>query len=150
MTKRSTKRSTKKTARSRKTIKVVMIGAGGRARSAHYPSLRDMKDVKMVGVCELNEARMNQVAEEYNIPGQYTNYVEMIEKEKPDVVYAIMPPHHVFDLAANIMDMGVNIVIEKPPSVTTEQAKQMALSLTHQHFGIPSLEACSVMHVQAL
>ena len=39
-----------------------------------------MKDVKMVGVCELNEVRMNQVAEEYNIPGQYTNYVEMIEK----------------------------------------------------------------------
>jgi len=126
-TKRSAKKSTRKTARSRKTIKAVMIGAGGRARGAHYPSLRDMKDVKMVGVCELNEARMNQVAQEYDIPGQYTNYVEMIEKEKPDVVYAIMPPHHIFDLAASIMEMGVHIVVEKPPSVTSEQARQLAL-----------------------
>ncbi|MDP6042668.1 MAG: Gfo/Idh/MocA family oxidoreductase [Candidatus Latescibacteria bacterium] len=126
MAKKSAKKSAKKP-RTRKTVKVAMIGAGGRARSVHYPSLRDMKDVKMVGVCELNEARMNEVAQEYDIPGQYTNYVQMIEKEKPDVVYAIMPPHHVYDLAANIMDMGINIVIEKPPTVTTEQAKQMAL-----------------------
>ena len=132
MAKKPPKRSTKKTnkkksTRSRKTVKVVMIGAGNRARGAHYPSLRDMKDVKMVGVCDLDEVRMKQVAEEYDIPGQYTNYVEMIEKEKPDVVYAIMPPHHIFDLSVNVMERGVNLVIEKPPSVTSEQARQMAL-----------------------
>ena len=56
----------------------------------------------------------------------YEDFRAMIEKEKPDVVYAIMPPHHVYDLAANIMDMGINIVIEKPPTVTTEQAKLSA------------------------
>ncbi len=118
----------KKTAKTfaRKVVKVAMIGAGGRARSVHYPSLRDMDDVAMVAVCELNDARMNQVAEEYDIPAQYTDYVAMIEREKPDVVYAIMPPHHVYDLAANIMDMRVHLIIEKPPSVTTEQARQMA------------------------
>ena len=117
----------KKTASSQKVVKVAMIGAGGRSRSVHYPSLNDMDDVKMVAVCELNEVRMIEVAGEYDIPARYTNYVTMIEREKPDVVYAIMPPHHIYDLAANIMEMGVNIIIEKPPSVTTEQAKQMAL-----------------------
>ena len=117
----------KKTASSQKVVKVAMIGAGGRSRSVHYPSLNDMDDVKMVAVCELNEVRMMEVTGEYDIPARYTNYVTMIEREKPDVVYAIMPPHHIYDLAANIMEMGVNIIIEKPPSVTTEQAKQMAL-----------------------
>ena len=117
----------KRVASSSEGVKVAMIGAGGRARSAHYPSLRDMADVAIVAVCDLNEARMNQVAEEYGIPAQYTDYEAMIEREKPDVVYAIMPPHHVYDLAANIMEMGVHLVIEKPPAVTTEQANQMAL-----------------------
>ena len=117
----------KNTANSQQVVRVAMIGAGGRSRSVHYPSLRDMEDVKMVAVCELNEVRMMEVSGEYDIPARYTNYMTMIEREKPDVVYAIMPPHHVYDLAANIMDMGVNIIIEKPPSVTTEQAKQMAL-----------------------
>ncbi len=117
----------KKTVSSQKVVKVAMIGAGGRSRSVHYPSLNDMDDVKMVAVCELNEVRMMEVTGEYDIPARYTNYVTMIEREKPDVVYAIMPPHHIYDLAANIMEMGVNIIIEKPPSVTTEQAKQMAL-----------------------
>ena len=117
----------KRVASSSEGVKVAMIGAGGRARSAHYPSLRDMADVAIVAVCDLNEARMNQVAEEYGIPAQYTDYAAMIEREKPDVVYAIMPPQHVYDLAANIMEMGVHLVIEKPPAVTTEQANQMAL-----------------------
>lgn len=111
----------------KKTVKVAMIGAGGRATSVHYPSLRDMKDVSLVGVSELNEARMQKVADQFGIKGCYTNYVEMIEKEKPDAVYAIMPPHHLYDVAATVIQMGCHLFIEKPPAVTTEQARQLAI-----------------------
>ena len=116
----------------KKTIKVAMIGAGGRATSVHYPSLRDMVDVSLVGVSELNEARMQKVADQFGIKGCYTNYVEMIEKEKPDAVYAIMPPHHLYDVAATVIQMGCHLFIEKPPAVTTEQARQLAI-LARKH-----------------
>lgn len=124
--KKVAKKLAKKTSRG-KTVKVAMIGAGGRAVSAHYPSLHDMKDVKIVGVSELNEDRLKSVGDQFGVKGLYTNYVEMIEKEKPDVVYAIMPPHHMYDVCATVMQMGCHLMIEKPPAVTTEQTRQMAI-----------------------
>ncbi|MGA1196442.1 MAG: Gfo/Idh/MocA family protein [Candidatus Latescibacterota bacterium] len=131
MAKRATKKTAKKS-HSRKTVKVAIIGAGGRAVSAHYPSLQDMPDVKIVGVSELNETRLQTVGAKFGIKGLYTNYVEMIEKEKPDVVYAIMPPHHMYDVCANVIQMGCHLMIEKPPFVTTEQTRQMAI-LARKH-----------------
>ncbi|MCZ6633689.1 MAG: Gfo/Idh/MocA family oxidoreductase [bacterium] len=127
MAKRAKKPNVSKKKTKRKKIRVAMIGAGGRARGAHYPSLRDIQDAKMVAVSDLNEERMDAVAKEYDIPGRYANYVEMIEKEKPDAVYVIMPPYHMFDIAATVMEMGCDLFIEKPPAVTTEQARQMAI-----------------------
>lgn len=130
MAKRASKRIAKKAAKKttrRKTVKVAIIGAGGRAVAAHYPSLRDMEDVKIVGVSELNETRLQKVGEQFGVKGLYTNYVEMIEKEKPDVVYAIMPPHHMYDVCATVIQMGCHLMIEKPPFVTSEQTRQMAI-----------------------
>jgi predicted dehydrogenase len=56
----------------------------------------------------------------------------MIEQERPEAVYAIMPPHHLYDMAATVIEMGCNLFIEKPPAVTTEQTRQLAL-LARKH-----------------
>ena len=116
--------SSKKTT---KNVRVAIIGAGGRAVSAHYPALRDIPAAEMVAVAELDEDRLQSTADQFGIEGRYTDYVAMIEKEKPDAVYAIMPPHHLYDVAATIIEMGCNLFIEKPPAVTTEQLRQLAL-----------------------
>ncbi|MDE2887901.1 MAG: Gfo/Idh/MocA family oxidoreductase [Gemmatimonadota bacterium] len=110
-----------------KTVRVAMIGAGGRATSAHYPSLKALNGVEMVAVSELSEQRMADAAARFGIPGQYPDYRQMIEKVKPDAVYTIMPPHHLYDIAATVMEAGCHLFIEKPPAMTTEQTRQMAL-----------------------
>ena len=92
-----------------------MIGAGGRATSAHYPSLKALKGVEMVAVSELSEQRMADAAERFGIQAQYSDYRQMIEKEKPDAVYAIMPPHHLYDIAATVMEMGCHLFVEETP-----------------------------------
>ena len=111
---------------SKKTVKVAIIGAGGRAASTHYPCLAQLPDCDLVAACDLSEERVAGVCEKFDIAGRYTNYQQMIEKETPDIVYAIMPPHHLYDVTANIIDMGCHVVIEKPPAVTSEQVRQMA------------------------
>ena len=125
-------RKTQSRGRSRP-VRVAMIGAGGRALSIHYPSLRDLPGAKMVSVCELDEARRQRAADEYAIPSQYADLEEMIEREKPDAVYACMPPHHLYDVCATVIEMGCNLFVKKPPAVTTEQARQLAhLARRHQ------------------
>ncbi len=114
-------------ATARRKLRIAFIGAGNRAVGSHYPSLSEMKDVGICAVCELNEERRERVAAQFKIPGQYSDYQEMVEKEKPDAVYAIMPPHHVYDIAANIIEMGCNLIIEKPPALTSEQTRQLAI-----------------------
>ena len=128
------KKTARKT-RSKKTtrkVRVAIIGAGGRALSAHYPSLRDIPAAEIIAVADLDQDRLHQAADQFDIEGRYTSPVEMIEKEKPDAVYAIMPPHHLYDVAATVIEMGCHLFIEKPPAVTTEQIRQLAL-LAHKH-----------------
>ncbi len=118
----------KKAARRRpKTIRVAFIGAGGRARLAHYPSIRDIPGAEVCAIAELDEERMKQAAAEFGVTALYTDYRPMLEREKPDVVYAIMAPHVLFDVAMDVMDRGVHLIIEKPPAITTEQTRQMAI-----------------------
>jgi predicted dehydrogenase len=117
----------RKTASRRRTVRVAFIGAGPRSVSSHYTSIRDIPGARICAIAELDEERMKQAAGQFGVKALYTDYKQMIEKEKPHVVYAIMPPHHLFDVAATVMDMGCHLVIEKPPAVATEQTRQMAI-----------------------
>ena len=110
-----------------KPIRVAMIGAGGRAVAVHYPSLRDIPGAEIVAACELNEERLHKTADTFGIEGRYTDHREMIEKEKPDAVYAIMPPHVLYDVCADVIERQCHLFIEKPPAVTTEQTRQLAV-----------------------
>ena len=124
---KTTQKGKKTSRKSRRKIRVAFIGAGGRALGSHYPSIRDIAGAEICAIAELDEERMKRAAEQFAVKGLYTDYKAMIEKERPDLVYAIMPPHHLFDVAATVMDMGRNLIIEKPPAVTSEQTRQMAV-----------------------
>ena len=109
-------------------VRVVMIGAGAMANSVHYPSLSEFKDVEMAAICDLNDERLNRTADQYNIAGRYRDYEKAIEEMDPDVVYIIMPPHHLFDLVIHALNQKRHVFIEKPPGITREQTKHMALT----------------------
>ena len=118
--------------RTRKKLRVAFIGAGGRALMAHYPSLRDIPEAELVAVAELDEQRLHKTCDLYGIKGRYSAYSQMLEREKPDAVYAIMPPHHLFDICATVIEHGCHLIIEKPPAITTEQIRQLAV-LARRH-----------------
>jgi predicted dehydrogenase len=50
----------------------------------------------------------------------------MIEQVQPDAAYILMPPHHLYDLTIDCLEMGLNVFIEKPPGLTTHQVTWMA------------------------
>jgi predicted dehydrogenase len=107
-------------------VKVAVIGAGNLANAMHYPSLTSMEDVEIVGICDLDAERLNKTGEKFGIADRFADYREMLEQTQPDAVYALMPPHHLFDVAMDVMSNGFNLFVEKPPAVTTLQAEAMA------------------------
>lgn len=107
-------------------VNVGLIGAGNMANGVHYPSLAEFPDVNMVAICDLVESKLNATADRFGIKGRYTDYREMLEKEKLDAVYILMPPHHLFDIVIYALRAKLHVFIEKPPGVTAFQTASMA------------------------
>jgi virulence factor len=106
-------------------VKVALIGAGGMANANHYPSIASFDDVSIVGLCDLDEGRLAQTAEKFAVERTFSNYRKMLEETRPDAVYVLMPPHHLFDIAMDVIEGGFALFVEKPPAVTTDQARAL-------------------------
>lgn len=109
-------------------IRVALIGAGGMANSVHYPSLAEFPDVEMVALCDLVPDKLAKTAERFGIPSTYTDYRRMLDEEDFQAIWILMPPHHLFDLVIQSVRRKKHVFIEKPPGVTAEQARMMALA----------------------
>ncbi|MAE66513.1 MAG: hypothetical protein CMJ18_19770 [Phycisphaeraceae bacterium] len=106
-------------------VNVAFIGAGGLANAMHYPSLASFEDVEIVGICDLDETRRTETAKKFSVDRTFADYREMLEQTRPDAVYALMPPYHLFDIAMNVIEGGFPVFVEKPPAVTTDQARAL-------------------------
>jgi virulence factor len=107
-------------------VRVLMVGCGGQARGVHFTSLARMEDVQFVAACDMNEKRLREVAEQYQIPKTYTNFAEMLEKEEADAVFIIMPPHLLFDLVIAALRKKLHVFVEKPAGITTTVTQAFA------------------------
>ena len=143
-------------------VNICMIGAGVMADMVHYPSLASFDDVDIAGICELDPERLHSTAEKFQIPREnryesrgYNDYQKMIEKVAPDGVYAIGPPHIMYDIWTWCLQQGVNLYIEKPMGLSIHQARALAYyaekhgnitQVSHQRRSCPLLvkmrEAC--------
>jgi len=92
-----------------------------------------MSDVEMVALCDLDEERLTKTAGRFGIERKYTDYRAMLEAEDLDAVYALMPPHQLFDPVMDVIERGKHIFIEKPPAVTSGQTRQMAVAADREH-----------------
>ena len=86
--------------------------------------------MKVIGVCDLNIALAADVANQFKVPGVFGNPREMLREIQPDAVYAILPPHVLFDPVMDCLEAGRNVFIEKPPALTTMQISSMAKAAT--------------------
>lgn len=107
-------------------VRVAMIGAGTMANRVHYPSLASLADVELAAVCDLDLGRMTSTADAYEISGRFSDYRDMIERTAPDAVYAIGPPHLLYDVWVWCLERGVNLFVEKPLGITLHQARILA------------------------
>lgn len=113
-------------------VRVAMIGAGAMANRVHYPSLASFDDVEIAAICDLDPARLNATADKYGVAGRYQDWRRMVEEVAPDAVYAIGPPHLMYDIWVWCLSQGLNLYIEKPMGVTLHQA-QMLAHLAEKH-----------------
>ena len=108
--------------------KYVVVGTGSRGLQSYMMPLASEVDdcANLVAVCDKNLKRAKAAAElcgkEINT---YTDFEEMIQKEKPDTVIVTTKDSDHSDYVIKAMEMGCDVISEKP--LTTDPDKFNAI-----------------------
>ena len=95
-------------------LKIGVIGAGAIARRGHLPTLLGMRDVKIVGIAELDDSTRREVASEFSIKNHYADYRELLNAESLNVVDICTPPQTHLEIIKAAAEKGIHVLVEKP------------------------------------
>jgi len=105
--------------------KVGVIGCGGISRM-HANWYRDFPMTEITAIADISEDSLKKFAEEYNVQKTYTDYIEMLEKEKPDIVSVCTRPKQHAEITIEAAKRGVKgILCEKPMAENLGRADEM-------------------------
>ncbi|MEA4833406.1 Glucose--fructose oxidoreductase [bioreactor metagenome] len=106
-------------------LRIGIIGSGG-ISACHTHGYSLLPNCQVVACCDINEAKAAAYAQNYNIPAYYTDYNEMLAKEKLDAVSVTTwnAAHMPASVAA--LNAGVNVLCEKPMAMNSAEAQLMA------------------------
>lgn len=105
-------------------IRAAIIGAGGVARTQHAPGLARLDGVKIVAVCDVDEARAASLAGEYGAKA-YADYHRMLEEERPEIVHVCTPEAYHYEPVMAALDAGAHVFCEKVMAETLPKARAM-------------------------
>ncbi|MHC4175332.1 MAG: Gfo/Idh/MocA family protein [Planctomycetota bacterium] len=106
------------------TFKAVAAGAGYFSHF-QYEAWQRIPEVTVTAFCNRNTDRAKQITDKYGITRHYTDYREMLEKEKPDFVDIITPPPTHLEMCKAAADLGINVICQKPLAPTFKEACQI-------------------------
>jgi len=105
-------------------IKVGVVGVGIQGEQ-HVKAYKTHPLVELKAIADINEKRLKDVSEKYDIQGRYLDYREMIEKEDLDLVSIVTPDFLHFEPVTFALNHGVNVIVEKPLAMNVEEAEKM-------------------------
>lgn len=110
-----------------KKLKVAIIGTGWIA-DAHIVNYLKMPDVEVVAGADLIEGKAEKFFEKWEVKGArcYRSHTELLEAEKDlDAVSICTYNATHAECAIAALEHGVNVILEKPMCVTTEEAVEI-------------------------
>jgi len=106
---------------------IVGIGFIG---TVHIEALRRLGNVDVVAICDPYEAKTK--AESLHIDKYYTDYKLMIDELDLDFVHICTPNNTHYDIASYAIKKGIHVVLEKPMTVSVEEARSL-VELAKKH-----------------
>lgn len=112
-------------------LRLVAIGAGNHSQRNHLPSLsryvsEHPGEIELAAMCDLQRERAETMAERYGFARSYTDLVEMLRAEQPDGCVAVTPIPVTAEIASQVVQAKVALLMEKPPGATADEARRVA------------------------
>jgi UDP-N-acetylglucosamine 3-dehydrogenase len=104
-------------------MKVAVIGVGSMGYN-HLRVYSEIDDVEVVGVSDLDSARLQMVGEKFSV-NTFTSYEELFEKTQPDAVSITVPTSEHEKAATYALEKGAHVLVEKPIAATVDEGKRL-------------------------
>ncbi len=102
-------------------LKIAVVGVG-HLGSIHAKIYKENPSCQLIGVCDSNQERLNQVCASLGVPG-FSDYKELFSKV--DAVSIAVPTilHH--RVAQDFLKAGIHTLVEKPFTLTLKEADDL-------------------------
>ena len=122
-----------------------IVGVSGNRASGLAEAYRHVRRGRLVAISARTQDKLDAFGERFGVTARYTDYREMFEKEKPDLVHVNTPPNVRLEVFQAAEDAGVPaVLVEKPLAVQGEdyrairaftQSCRVKIAINHQlHF----------------
>jgi predicted dehydrogenase len=105
-------------------LRIAIIGCG-KIADQHVLALRRVTDCEVVAVCDREMLMAQQLAGRFGISKTFSDAQEMLKAISPDIVHITTPPQGHFSLARQCLESGSHVYLEKPFTVTANEAKDL-------------------------
>src|SRR5262245_36619280 len=103
-----------------------LLGCGPRARE-HARAYARIRRAEIVAACDVDEARLNRLGDEFGIARRYRDAAEMLERERPDLLHIVTNPGLRVPLMTLAAERAVPAaIVEKPIALDTADFRAIA------------------------
>lgn len=107
-----------------KKLKVGVLGVGVQGEQ-HIKVYQALPNAEVVALCDVDEKKLQAVAERYGVPHRYTDYRKMFKEAPIEAVSVVLPDHlHCKPVLAAIA-AGKHVLVEKPMATKVNEAQAM-------------------------
>ncbi|QQE11990.1 Gfo/Idh/MocA family oxidoreductase [Planctomycetota bacterium] len=107
-----------------KVVKYGFVGAGSIARYRHLNECAQIKNAKIVAICDIDEKRAKERASEFG-GDIYTDWKIMLKEADIDAVIVSTPNNLHAPISIAASKAGKHVLVEKPMATTRTEAKRM-------------------------
>ncbi|MDP1740152.1 Gfo/Idh/MocA family protein [Polaromonas sp.] len=104
--------------------RVAVVGAGFFSQF-HLEGWRQLPGVELVGLCDADPARAQELARRFGIARVFTEVAHMLEATRPDLVDVVTPPASHAEVLGIVLSQKLPVICQKPFGTGYAQAVQL-------------------------
>lgn len=107
-------------------IRCAVIGCGKNVEDLHVPAFAGIKDLEIIAACDINNNRLKKFGKKYCISNLFDNFEQFLSSDiKTDFLDISTPGFTHFELCREASNVGYNILVEKPVTLSFDQAIEL-------------------------